>query len=133
VLVRLGRHFDRTELIERGRAAIEAYGEFVRRAPRAFATSLGVIELIEATPIELAVVGEPGSAAREALEVALAAHYLPHRVVAHAAETTPSSTPLPLLRDKALVAGRAALYVCRGYVCAAPVTDPAAVAQALAS
>jgi uncharacterized protein YyaL (SSP411 family) len=132
VLVRLGRHFDRPEFVERGRAAIEAYGEFVRRAPRAFATSLGVIELIEAAPLELAVVGEPGSADREALEVALAAHYLPHRVVAHASDTTPASSALPLLRDKTRVAERAALYVCRGYVCGAPVTDPSGVASALA-
>jgi uncharacterized protein YyaL (SSP411 family) len=104
----------------------------VRRAPRAFATSLGVIELIEAAPVELAVVGEPGSAEREALEVALAAHYLPHRIVAHAADATPASSPLPLLREKTRVGGHAALYVCRGYACAAPVTDPSAVASALA-
>ncbi|HTQ02354.1 MAG TPA: thioredoxin domain-containing protein [Polyangiaceae bacterium] len=131
LLVRLGRHFDRPELVERAREAVEAYGEFVRRAPRAFATSLGVIELIEAAPVELAVVGDPGSPEREALEAALASHYLPHRIVAHAPGPTPATSPLPLLRDKAPVGGHAALYVCSGYVCAAPITDPNAVAAAL--
>jgi uncharacterized protein len=130
-LARLGRHFDRADLTERARAAVEAYGELVRRAPRAFATALGVIEFIEAAPLELALVGEPGSEDREALEVALAPHYLPHRIVAHASGATSATSSLPLLRGKTPVGGRAALYVCRRYECAAPVTQPSDVAGAL--
>jgi hypothetical protein len=38
---------------------------------------------------------------------------------------------LPLLAGKGPVDGGAALYVCRNYTCAAPITDPAAVAQVL--
>jgi uncharacterized protein YyaL (SSP411 family) len=130
-LARLGRHFDRPELGERARAAIEAYGELVRRSPRAFATSLEVVEFLGASPVELALVGEPGAPDREALELELAAEYLPQRVVAHAHARATDPNTLPLLRDKDLVAGRAALYVCRNYACAAPVTEPEGVRAAV--
>jgi len=42
-------------------------------------------------------------------------------------------TELPLLRDKSLVDGKAALYVCRGFACQAPVTSAQDVAGALAA
>ena len=37
----------------------------------------------------------------------------------------------PLLRDRPLVDGAAAVYVCRDFTCAAPVTDPAALSDAI--
>ncbi|MFS0706328.1 N-acylglucosamine 2-epimerase, partial [Cellulomonas sp. 179-A 9B4 NHS] len=36
-----------------------------------------------------------------------------------------------LLRDRPLVEGRPAAYVCRGFVCERPTTDPAELARAL--
>jgi len=40
---------------------------------------------------------------------------------------------VPLLADRGLVDGRAAAYVCRGYACRLPVTDPAAVGNEMAA
>jgi uncharacterized protein YyaL (SSP411 family) len=37
----------------------------------------------------------------------------------------------PLLADRPLVDGLAAAYVCRGFVCDRPVTDPAELRQLL--
>jgi uncharacterized protein YyaL (SSP411 family) len=129
-LARLARHFDRADLAERARQAIEAYGAIVGKAPRAFATSLGVIELLEAPPLELAIVGPRGGEEREALETALAEHYLPHVLFGHA-DPDASPSALPLLAGKSKVGGHAALYVCRSFTCRAPVTDPRAVPAAL--
>jgi uncharacterized protein YyaL (SSP411 family) len=129
-LARLARHFDRGDLAERARRALEAYGAIVGKAPRAFATSLGVIELLEAPPLELAIVGSRGSEEREALESALAEHYLPHVLRGHADLDAAPST-LPLLEGKTTVGDRAALYVCQSFSCRAPVTDPRAVPAAL--
>jgi uncharacterized protein YyaL (SSP411 family) len=128
-LARLGRHFDRDDLTRRARQAIEAYGALIGRAPRPFATSLGVLELLDAKPLELVVVGTPGAADREALEAALAERYLPNAVRAH---HDPSAAPegRALLAGKTAVNGRAALYVCSNYQCAAPVTEPGEIQSA---
>ena len=49
--------------------------------------------------------------------------YAPNRVVAlRASEDAPTS--IPLLEDRTLVKGRPAAYVCRGFACRLPVTDP---------
>ena len=105
----------------------------IERAPRAFATALMAFELLETPPIELALVGHPGAADREALEAALARRFLPNRVVALLDPSAPPASLPPLLRGKGLVAGSAALYVCRDFVCSAPLTDPGALDAALAS
>jgi uncharacterized protein YyaL (SSP411 family) len=46
---------------------------------------------------------------------------------AHAVEAT------PLLAERPLVGGSPAAYVCRGFTCAAPVTDASDLAAALAA
>jgi uncharacterized protein YyaL (SSP411 family) len=43
------------------------------------------------------------------------------------------SGDVPLLDDRPLVGGLPAAYVCRGFVCAAPVTEPDALEGALAA
>jgi uncharacterized protein YyaL (SSP411 family) len=40
----------------------------------------------------------------------------------------PDAAGVPLLADRPLVDGQAAAYVCRGFVCERPSTDPAALA-----
>jgi uncharacterized protein YyaL (SSP411 family) len=132
-LARLARHYDRDDLAQRARAALMAYGTLIEQAPRAFATSLEVLDFLESTPLELALVGRRGTPDREALERAVADLYLPNRVCAHIDPDQPEAMDLPLLRGKTLVRERAALYVCRNYACAAPVTDPGAAAAALAA
>ena len=43
----------------------------------------------------------------------------------------PGAAGVPLLADRPLVGGAAAAYVCRGFTCAAPVTEPADLATAV--
>ena len=131
-LARLGRHFGREDLLSRAREAIDAYGGLVERAPRGFATSLAVIDFLEAPPAELAIVGRK-RAEREALEVELARHFLPHHVLGHADPEAPDARELPLLAGKTAVGGKAALYVCQNFACQAPLVDPAGVGAALDS
>jgi hypothetical protein len=130
-LVRLARHFDRQDLEARAVSALTAYGALVARAPRAFATTLAVADFLLSGATEIALVGPPGRDDTEALARALAAHFLPHRVVS---PIHPDDQPrTPLGRDKPLVSGKAAVYVCRNFTCEAPVTTPEALERALAN
>jgi uncharacterized protein YyaL (SSP411 family) len=127
---RLSFHFDRPELRELARKTVESAGGLLARAPRAFASMLSVIDLLEHGPIEVALVGAADDPRREALARALGRVFLPQRILAHASADG-EELGLPLLSGKRAVRGQAAAYVCRNFVCAAPVTDPANLAAAL--
>jgi uncharacterized protein len=137
--VRLAQHLDRAELRATGARALEAYAATIERAPEAFPTSLSLLDRLRSEPLELVVAGEPASPELAALLAQAALVYLPHaaRAVVDTRGTGPTPAPegsaavSPLTRGKATVAGRAALFVCRGYACDAPITDPEAVLPAL--
>ncbi|MFE0873272.1 thioredoxin domain-containing protein [Streptomyces smyrnaeus] len=99
--------------------------ELAARAPRFIGWGLAVGEALLDGPREVAVVG--GEEAAPLHRAALLAG-APGAVVAVGA---PDTAEVPLLRDRGLVEGRPAAYVCRGFVCAAPVTDVAALEAAL--
>jgi len=109
-----------------------AYGKSIQRMPRAFSTALGVIDSLREPPVELVVVGTPGSADYAALTAAVGDVYLPNRIEARVHPEAPASTlKLPLVEGKTLVQGKAALYVCRDFSCQQPITDPAQIRAAL--
>jgi len=128
-LARLACHFDRQNWRDAAIGAIRAYGRQITRYPRAFARSLAVVDFLTEGPVELAFVGGGQQAAAQALYRAVAEEYLPNRIIA-STESNAGST-LPLLREKSIVAGQPALYICRNFSCQHPVTDPKAVAEAL--
>jgi uncharacterized protein YyaL (SSP411 family)/aryl-alcohol dehydrogenase-like predicted oxidoreductase len=131
LLARLSYHLADPSLRGEAVGALRAYGRAIGRSPRAFATSLCVMDLLLEGPVELAFVGTPGRDDHDLLWRAAAGHYLPNRIVAHHDPASGASPRLPLLEGKALVDGRAALYVCRDFACQRPVTDPADVKGAL--
>ncbi|MGW2344991.1 thioredoxin domain-containing protein [Streptomyces sp. NPDC001661] len=86
------------------------------RAPRFIGNGLAVAEALLDGPREVAVVGEVGGRLHHAALTGTA----PGAVVAAGEE---GGGELPLLADRPLVDGREAAYVCRHFVCDAPVTD----------
>ena len=129
---------------------VNALLALIVRAPR-FAGWLGAVaEALLAGPAEVAVVGSDDDPARAALVRAARLSPAPGAVVVAgdagasgagesgaggeaaglASVGAPGSGPagVPLLADRPLVDDRAAAYVCRGFVCQSPVTDPGAVA-----
>ncbi|HEY3121042.1 MAG TPA: aldo/keto reductase [Vicinamibacteria bacterium] len=132
-LARLSFHLDRGEWREAAARAVRAYGKAIARQPRAFTTSLAVVDLLLDGPVELAFAGTPDSADYRALWGEVARRYLPNRIIEHRDPADRESAELPLLAGKEPVDGRAALYVCRDYACRRPITDASAVADALAA
>jgi len=74
-------------------------------------------------PTEIAIVGEPDADDTQALLAVAQDGYRPFQVVGLGAPGAQPS-PVPLLQDRGLLDGRAAVYVCRNHVCQAPVTEP---------
>ena len=116
-----------TAMRERAEAALASSGFLAARDPRFAGWALAVAEAAVTGPLQVAVVGD-GPDAEELLGVARASSS-PGLVLAHG---EPDSPGVPLLADRPLVGGAAAAYVCRGFVCDAPVTDAAALSAALA-
>ena len=116
-----------TAMRERAEAALASSGFLAARDPRFAGWALAVAEAALTGPLQVAVVGD-GPDAEELLGVARASSS-PGLVLAHG---EPDSPGVPLLADRPLVGGAAAAYVCRGFVCDAPVTDAAALSAALA-
>jgi uncharacterized protein YyaL (SSP411 family) len=104
--------------LEAGSRAVAAAGEIARRDPRFAGWTLATAEALAAGPLQVAVVGTDDRAA--ALLATARAASSPGLVIV-AGE--PDSPDIPLLADRPLVGGRSAAYVCRGFVCDAPVLD----------
>ncbi|WP_448625395.1 thioredoxin domain-containing protein [Geodermatophilus sp. URMC 64] len=113
---------------ELGEAALAGLARLVERAPRAAGWAAAVGEALLAGPLEVAVSG-PAGPERDALAAAARASTSPGAVVVVGEPDTPG---VPLLADRPLVGGRPAAYVCRGFVCSAPVTDVSALSAAMA-
>ena len=102
----------------------------VRQAPRFAGWAHAGLEALLAGPAEVAVVGPADDPARHALERTARHSAAPGAVVVVG---EPQQPDVPLLADRPLVDGRAAAYVCRGFVCERPDTEPEALAHRLAS
>ena len=131
-LARLSFYFDNQDLRSAAERAVSAHGKLIQHAPGAFCKSLEVVEFLLEGPTELALVGRAGQEDFEALLKALNEPYLPNSIVAIREPDEPEDAVLPLLRGKSAVEGKATLYVCRGFTCESPVTDPSRVSQMVA-
>ncbi len=112
---------------EAAEAATSAAGTVATRDPRFAGWSLAVAEAAATGPLQVAVVGDDAAAGH--LVATARGSDSPGLVLAHGAPDQPG---LPLLAGRPLVDGGAAAYVCRGFVCDAPVTDVAGLRRALA-
>jgi uncharacterized protein len=113
---------------ELGEAAVGSVARLAERAPQAVGWALAVGEALLAGPLEVAVSG-PAGPERDALAAVARASTSPGAVVVVG---EPDAPGVPLLAGRPLVGGRPAAYVCRGFVCSAPVTDVSALGAALA-
>jgi len=104
---------------------------FVERYPTAFAQWLSAMDLALAPLVEVAIVGDPTDPGTQALLAEVRRGYRPNQVVAVSPD--PSGSAIPLLTGRILVDGRPTAYVCRGFACRLPVTDPAALVTELAA
>jgi hypothetical protein len=120
-----GRHRDAAE------AALRQVAPLAQRYPTAFAHWLVAQQLALAEVDEVAIVGDSAADDTRALLAIVRAGYRPDVVLAVSA--TPDASAVPLLHDRVARDGRATAYVCHGFACRQPVTEPADLAAQLSS
>jgi hypothetical protein len=117
---------DHREAAER---ALACGGLLAERDPRFAGWHLAVAEAAAAGPLQVAVVHPAGRASdADELVAVVRASGSPGLVVAVG---EPDAPGVPLLEGRPLVGGRPTAYVCRGFVCDAPVTETEALEMAL--
>jgi uncharacterized protein len=98
----------------------------VGRAPLAVAGLAAAMELLVGPMREVAIAGDPAAADTRDLVAVVRRRFDPLRVLAWGA-----TGDVPLLDERPAVDGKATAYVCRGFVCKAPVTDVSALERDL--
>ena len=126
VLLLLGRLTDNREYERIAATAIRSMQDLVARYPSGFGQWLCALDSYLSKPEELAVIGKSEDPATRALMGVINRRYAPNKVMAGRSPAgPPQADAIPLLAEKRMEGNKPTAYVCEGYACQAPVTDPA--------
>ncbi len=131
VLLRLALLTGEADYDRRARSILRAVAPALDRQPSAFGRMLSAVDRSLSAPIDAVVAGDPADAANVALRHAVAGPYAPDLVIA-ASPPDGNMDGWPLFEGKVPRDGLATAYVCRGYACEAPTTDPSEAAAQVA-
>jgi uncharacterized protein YyaL (SSP411 family) len=107
-------------------------GDSALRHPLGFARWLSAAKSTLGNTKQIAVLGEAGEENFERILKVIRAEYRPSVVVAASHYPPPKDAPA-LLHERTLIDGKATAYVCEGFVCKLPTTDPEIIAQQMMS
>jgi uncharacterized protein YyaL (SSP411 family) len=130
VLLRLARLRGDQRMEQEAAAVLRLAEPYLERAAPALGQVLCALEMHLSAPQEIAIVGPDDHPETPLLVAAARSGFHPNAVYAFGDGRSPDD--LPLLEGKSLVDGLPAVYICERFACRAPLTDPAAVAEALA-
>jgi uncharacterized protein YyaL (SSP411 family) len=116
------------EAAERAMGIVTAY---LARYPTGFANWLSAAHLAVEGIEELAIVGDPSNPGTSALAAVASEGFRPNLAIAVAVD--PGASKVPLLEGRTLIGGQPTAYLCRGFTCRLPVTDPAALRDQLSA
>jgi uncharacterized protein YyaL (SSP411 family) len=134
-LIRLGRMTGDPRLEEEASALSGAFAESVRRIPSAHTQWMVALEMLAAPSSEVVIAGRPEAGdTRELIDVVRRCRALrPVLLLRPEGETAPEIAKIaPFTKGMDAIGGRAAAYVCSGFSCKRPVTDPKELAAILA-
>jgi uncharacterized protein YyaL (SSP411 family) len=129
VLLRAGRLLGEESWIAIGRKVLERLAPTAAKAPMAFGRLLAALDFELGQPLELAVIGPAEDAATKRLLAEVRSRYLPNRLLAGSAAE--DGEAIPLLAGRGLINGHPTAYLCEGFVCQAPTTEPTELAAQL--
>ncbi len=135
-LLRLSRLTGDTTLERSARRALEAFGERINEQPSAFTMMLQALDFALGPTTELVIAGQIGAADSEALLAAARRRYDPLLTVLLCPPGEAGrrmARIAPFCAEMNPKGGKAAAYLCRGFACQAPTTDPDELERQLAA
>jgi hypothetical protein len=135
-LLRLHALTGESRYAEAAEAALQMLGAVPGSHPAAFAQWLIALDWLVGPVDEVAIVGDPDDAATRCLRVVArgaigsSGSWRPRQVVALGPD--PRASLVPLLQGRFSLRGLPTAFVCRGFACRQPVTEPEALAAILA-
>jgi len=129
VLLRLAAFTGEARYRDAAERALAPIVAIATEHPTGFANWLTAYQLASGPIDEIAIVGDPEADDTKALLDVARAGFRPDRVIALSAE--PSSSAVPLLHDRVAIDGAATAYLCRGFACQRPTTEPGELAAQL--
>jgi hypothetical protein len=130
VLLRLGALTGDDRYADAAERALARAGTLAARHPLGFGQWLVALDWVLEGADEVAIVGDPSDPAVGRLRAVLDRGYRSRQVVAVA--PSPAASAVPLLAARFAIDGRPTAFVCRGFACRRPVTEPEALAALLA-
>ncbi|MGB5106355.1 MAG: thioredoxin domain-containing protein [Candidatus Zixiibacteriota bacterium] len=134
-LLRLGLLLDNREFRSAAEKTIALLAANANKVPMAYMNLLNAADFMLHQPREIAVVGKPNDPATKELIREIYSTYLPNRVIAllipAKLEASTAANLIPLLRERAMIDGKPAAYVCENFTCRLPVTSSSALAAQL--
>jgi len=104
----------------------------MRQSPLGSSNSLCALDFYLSTPKEIAIIGQRENPAAVELLHALCNVWLPNKVVAAYDPDDPTPvSDLRLLENRQMIKNQPTVYICQGYTCQAPVTDPVSLSAQL--
>jgi uncharacterized protein YyaL (SSP411 family) len=132
VLTRLGRMLGRADMAAAGLAAARLGAGAVSRAPAAVPELAISVDLAVSAPAQVVLAGERGDPRLNALQRVVGRSFLPRAAVLWAQSGSPLADRVPELQAMAS-AREPTAYVCKGFVCDRPTTDPEQLTEQLAT
>ncbi len=127
-LARLSLYTGEKSLAEKSLAALKSSGKALEKAPSIVGTLLFAYEQLAGDPKEIAIAATGGVKKAQGLLDVVRGRFLPGRLLAFLDTRAPGAAEIaaevPLLAGRAPLDGKAAAYVCKGYVCRRPVSAP---------
>jgi uncharacterized protein len=133
-LLRLGTIFDRQDLKERAEKLLDIYAPFFEKIPDQFSSFLLALEAYLVPAAEIVFVADADGDGWQAMLQAINSRFIPNAVVLLKDASNGNggiNKDSPLLKDRTLIDGNAAVYLCRSYTCEKPITDAAQLQSAI--
>jgi len=123
VLLRLHHYTGEPDLVERAEKVLRLHYDAMAKEPFGLAHMLAALDFHLSMPAEIVMVAGKDDPDAHAIARRVQDSYLPNKTLRWVSPDARLAEISPLLEGKSQIDGKATVYVCRNFTCAAPVTD----------